>query len=475
MAYTDDEIAIANQALDMLHEAPITLFEDGTAEADWFIRNYNTTRDAELRKNRWRFSIKREILYPYDFVLEGITATLTGAWAPFRLNREWHGDLITLRRDSDDTTDDFGIGTDDGDDEILIDTSAISTFIGSGDGYFDTIFDQSGNANDISQSTNGKQPIYATDIGDNDVVTASFDGSNDVLSSAVAMTSLMSVSAGYMVICGLIDAATLDSATTTSNHLLMGEASKNTGLYVRKGGVLYGVNDDGAIDAPTEHARLLVPFIAELWHDSGTMYCRVNGRDESSATSGDTSSLAGILNIGDLTAGSQALDFKLIAAMTFSSVPSRAERNKMVLRLARYSAVPGFDTFGWAYRYALPADCLRPLPLRKDGKFEGKPIKHEIEQDYILCDIATKLPIRYISQFKDAGSFDPLFKTALAAALATKIAHWLTGKLSSVGLMVQAYNRALSDAEIADSLEGTDERPADDDIIDQRYDAEGVR
>ena len=482
VSLASEDVDIYNMALDLLHEAPITAFTDDTPEAEWGERNYVTSRNAELREHRWRFAIKRRTLYPSDFLLDSITATLTGAWAPFKLTERWHGDLIKLRRSSDSTEDDFGVGTDDGDDRVLLDTDAVSTFVGSGSGYFSQIYDQSGNGNHLVQATTTKQPLYvgpnqsdAQVNGDNDRPVASFDGSNDVLSTSVAMTSLMSVSTGYMVIAGLIDALTLDSATKASNHLLMGDASSKLGAYIRKGGIAYGLNDDGSVDAGTDGVPMLVPFVVELRHDSGTIYIRINGDREASATSGDTSSLAGILNIGDLTAGSQALDFKMFAALTFSTIPSLAQRNRIVSRLMRWAAVPGFKDYGWAYRYPIPNDCIRMLPVRQDGEFEGRLIKHEIEERYILTDTATSLKVRYISEFSDASRFDPLFKEALAARMASKLAHWLTGKMGAVEIMGRAYNTAIEKARLADSLEGSDERPADDDVIDQRYDAEGVR
>lgn len=478
-----EDVDIYNMALDLLHEAPITAFTDDTPEAEWGERNYVTSRNAELREHRWRFAIKRRTLYPSDFLLDSITATLTGAWAPFKLTEKWHGDLIKLRRSSDDTEDDFGVGTDDGDDRILLDTDAVTTFVGSGNsGYFSQIYDQSGNGNHLVQATTTKQPLYvgpnqsdAQVNGDNDRPVASFDGSNDVLSTSVAVSSLMSVSTGYMVIAGLIDALTLDSATKASNHLLMGDASSKLGAYVRKGGIAYGLNDDGSVDAGTDGVPMLVPFVVEVRHDGGSIYIRINGDREDSATSGDTSSLAGILNIGDLTAGSQALDFKMFAALTFSTIPSLAQRNRIASRLMRWAAVPGHKDYGWAYRYPIPNDCIRMLPVRQDGEFEGRLIKHEIEERYILTDTSTSLKVRYISEFSDASRFDPLFKEALAARMASKLAHWLTGKMGAVEIMGRAYNTAIEKARLADSLEGSDERPADDDVIDQRYDAEGVR
>lgn len=52
--------SICNLALDILTQAPMTdIATDGTPEANWFVRNFEPIRDAELRKNPWKFAIKR--------------------------------------------------------------------------------------------------------------------------------------------------------------------------------------------------------------------------------------------------------------------------------------------------------------------------------------------------------------------------------------------------------------------------------
>lgn len=52
----------ANRALDKVGEKPITSFADGTKPANLMLRMFDIVRDAELRKRRWSFSIKRKQL-----------------------------------------------------------------------------------------------------------------------------------------------------------------------------------------------------------------------------------------------------------------------------------------------------------------------------------------------------------------------------------------------------------------------------
>ncbi len=48
---------VCNMALDILHEAPLTAYTtDGTRVANWFVRNYETMRDAEFEAHPWVFA-----------------------------------------------------------------------------------------------------------------------------------------------------------------------------------------------------------------------------------------------------------------------------------------------------------------------------------------------------------------------------------------------------------------------------------
>lgn len=462
------ETNIVNQALDLLDEGPVSDLDSATSGRGlWFQRNFDTTRDALLRAHPWKFAIKRRRLFPGVFPLDGIAGTLSGAWGFLRLTEGWSGDLVTIRESGGSTSDSFAAGAD----NIKVDTGAIGTFVGSGTGYVTTLFDQSGNSRTLAQASTTKQPSFDADIGAAAVPGAVFDGSNDILATSGALSNLMSTTVGYIVIVGLIDdTLTLDSATASANALLLGDASLKLGLFVRKGGTLYGLNDDGSADNTTDHVPITKAFVAELRRTATTIYTRVNGGTEQSATSATTSSLAGALDIGDLAAGSQALDFNLFAVLTFSTAPSEDDRNRLVERLMRWSGAGGRQPFSWLYQYKIPSDCLRMLPLRADGDFEGMPIPHEIENDeIILTNQASEIQSRFIARMTDPTRFDAQFVEALAAKLAFKAAHYITGKASYAQTVLAVYNQAIDEAKRSNAFEATPERPYDDDVIAARY------
>ena len=85
--------------------------------------------------------------------------TYTGAAAAYsvrKLDKDYTGYCMKVRRASDDAEADIGF---DGNGDL--DTAAIATHCGSANGYVVTWYDQSGNANNATQSTSGNQPqIY---------------------------------------------------------------------------------------------------------------------------------------------------------------------------------------------------------------------------------------------------------------------------------------------------------------------------
>jgi hypothetical protein len=101
----------------------------------------------------------------------------------------YSGACINVRRSSDNTFQDIGfVGG-------LLDTASLLTFIGAGDGYVKTIYDQSGGGLNASQATLNKQPRIAT-AGvisvdpTNGLPAIEFDGVNDFfdLSQIFALT-----------------------------------------------------------------------------------------------------------------------------------------------------------------------------------------------------------------------------------------------------------------------------------------------
>lgn len=125
--------------------------------------------------------------------------------------------------------------------------------------------------------------------------------------------------------------------------------------------------------------------------------------------------------------------------------------------------------FGWDYRFQLPSTCLRPLPLREDGLFEGPPILHEIEGDYILTNNNGPLKFRFVGRRDTPGTWSNLYCSALQGKLAWRMAHWLTGKQSYIETARQHYFAMIDEARRVDAMMGSPERADQSEVVSIRY------
>jgi hypothetical protein len=85
---------------------------------------------------------------------DNVTATRTAIFSAARkLRADYSGPCMQVRRSSDSTLEDIGFTA-----EGLLDESALLDFVGSGNGFIRTWYDQSGNGRNATQSVNSSQP-----------------------------------------------------------------------------------------------------------------------------------------------------------------------------------------------------------------------------------------------------------------------------------------------------------------------------
>lgn len=121
--------------------------------------------------------------------------------------------------------------------------------------------------------------------------------------------------------------------------------------------------------------------------------------------------------------------------------------------LARLVAAP---TWGYAYAYQLPEDCLRVWSIEHSSR-----VHWVREGNQLLTDLES-VNIRYISKVTDPEQFDALFLDTLAARLAWTICVPLTGKRTLAETLYALYKEKISEAEEIDSQEGEPEEIDDD-------------
>ena len=105
------------------------------------------------------------------------------------------------------------------------------------------------------------------------------------------------------------------------------------------------------------------------------------------------------------------------------------------------------------FAYELPADCLRPLPLSRNGEPDGAPVSWRQEAGLIYSDQPGPLAIRYVANLTEPNDWDALFTEVLVAALAIKVAHPLTHKSGMIDIARSAYDRALDAALSANAIQ----------------------
>lgn len=129
-----------------------------------------------------------------ESVATGLLVDYPGAAAAYSLrllDTDYTGSAIRVRRASDNTEQDIGF---DGNGDL--DTTSLATFCSGTDGFVKVWYDQSGNANDATQTTTGSQPkIYDSATGvitENGKPAIQTDGSDDTMSltSTINFTDL---------------------------------------------------------------------------------------------------------------------------------------------------------------------------------------------------------------------------------------------------------------------------------------------
>jgi hypothetical protein len=137
----------------------------------------------------------------------------------------------------------------------------------------------------------------------------------------------------------------------------------------------------------------------------------------------------------------------------------RSHAWNFAIELATVSKMTDDPAFGWKYQYAMPADCLRILPLTKNGMRNGASLRYEIIGRTIQTDEISPIKIRYIKRVEDDAMFDASFTELLGVMLAMRMAHFLTGKQSYVERLKVEAQTLMNHAPMIDGMEGTPEDP----------------
>lgn len=132
---------------------------------------------------------------------------------------------------------------------------------------------------------------------------------------------------------------------------------------------------------------------------------------------------------------------------------------------ARASLAQSVETpaFGYAYKYALPIDCLRVISIEDEDESSD----YKIEGRFLLSD-DTAVKTLYIKQLVDVNELDALCRRCLAARIAAEIAYPLTNSNTLTESMWALYAGMMTEATEIDAQEGTAGRWESSSWIDER-------
>ena len=117
--------------------------------------------------------------------------------------------------------------------------------------------------------------------------------------------------------------------------------------------------------------------------------------------------------------------------------------------LNRLASNPDFE---WEFAYQVPVDCLRVVQLNGYQPTERLGL-FAVEADQLLTD-AEEAQVRYIARVTDGSFYPPLFVSALATMLASRLAGPLTGSRELPSALIQEYEGLTGPrARMADAFE----------------------
>jgi len=172
---------------------------------------------------------------------------------------------------------------------LLLDADLIS---GNDGNAIQTWSDDSGNSRNFSQATSGCRPLLkkaANGINSHNVLR--FDGTDDWMASAVAISTMVSASAHTaFFVYRLLSVATNDTLIGMNDALL------DSGLYMgyvfRTNGNAYAhIYYSNSYPAAAQAISTNTPYIAQSRHASGTLYHSINGGSDSSVSAGNIENL----------------------------------------------------------------------------------------------------------------------------------------------------------------------------------------
>lgn len=207
------------------------------------------------------------------------------------------------------------------------------SFYGLTSGAVSTLYDQSGNTrNFVLPASNGTKPGLDTTT----IAALSYDGASNRLEVNIALSNFISATDAYVICSVKPTGFPTNSGTSYLNAPIVQDSSQNFGQTTRANSgspLLYSTNWGGGQNV--QHSIVAnTAYVVETRHQGGTFYQRLNGSNEQSVSSGNTT-VTGTLNLGGraLATSFQGLIYEVAI---FSTVPNSTDRDALVQAFGTY-------------------------------------------------------------------------------------------------------------------------------------------
>lgn len=200
--------------------------------------------------------------------------------------------------------------------------------------------DRSGKGRDLTR-TGGNRPIFKTGAANGKPVLR-FDGSNHYLAGAALSNFITASAFTLFVVVKVAAIGGADSAASPwTNPTIIRDAGQLWGFHLRNTGpTLQAYNWDGNADIATPAIATGVWMILEARHDAGNIVARRDGGAESTAASGNTNALTGLLNLSSSTSAATRLNGDIAEVAVWNVVVSAADRARLRAGFATKYGIP---------------------------------------------------------------------------------------------------------------------------------------
>lgn len=165
-----------------------------------------------------------------------------------------------------------------------------------------TFTDRSGNSRNLTQATGANQPLFKTAQFPSGGPGVDFDGSNDFMTNATALSSFISAGAYTLFFVVQVDAVATNAANTYDNVTLWGDSGGFAGVHLKSAGpTIMAYNWDGSDDHNDLTFATTTSYVYMQRHEGGNLYSALDGATETSVASGNTSTLTGTQFVGGVS------------------------------------------------------------------------------------------------------------------------------------------------------------------------------